>query len=147
MNQLSTTTNPTKTTTKSISQQPTSAKTQTPGQSGGEPWQRPKPSANPPPQADLSNASPSHRINHHAEIGKPKPPRPSHRINYHAEIASPNHHAQSTTTPRSASPNHHAQATESTTKKPKEKREHREKKGKEKEEREKNLANEKKGKK
>jgi hypothetical protein len=54
---------------------------------------------------------------------------------------------ESTTTPRLASPNHHAQATESTTRKPKEKREHREKKGKEKEEREKIVANEKKGKK
>ena len=36
-----------------------------------------------------------------------------------------------TTTSRSASPNHHAQATESTPRKPKEKREHIEKKGRE----------------
>ena len=111
VNQLLTTTNPTKTTTKSIFQQPTSAKTQTPGWSGGEPRQRPKPSANPPaqrpkPKADLV-----------VSLGKDPNPAQTH---YPRPISA----AQ-------------AQATESTTRKPKEKREHREKKGKEKEEREK----------
>ena len=61
MNQLSTTTNPTKTTTKFISQQPTSAKTQTPSRSGGE------------PRAQATEST-SLAVNHH-HAGKPKPPR------------------------------------------------------------------------